>query len=239
MTNKKSAIITGASQGIGKTVAEHLINQGYNLLLISRDEVKLSRLKTDLLLTNQDAVVVYAAINVADENAILNSITAFYQQTQSIDIVFNNAGYVKRGTSEIVKDELTKMIDTNLIGAINVIQAALPWMKQQNKGYIINLCSRSAETPRPLLGGYSATKAALLAYSESLYKELKTTNIKVTALCPGFVDTEMTSDVTEDREKLIEQSDICHAIDFLLTLSPSVALKKLSFESVVQIGAYC
>ena len=67
---------------------------------------------------------------------------------------------------------------------------------------------------------------------------MKETNIKVTALCPGFVDTEMTSDVKEDRSKLIKTTDICVAVDFLLSLSPAVALKKLSFESIVQVGSY-
>jgi short-subunit dehydrogenase len=89
------------------------------------------------------------------------------------------------------------------------------------------------------LGGYAASKAALLAFNESLYKEMKGTNIKVTALCPGFVDTEMTADLKENRAELIKTSDICVAIDFLLSLSPAVALKKLSFESVVQVGGYC
>jgi 3-oxoacyl-[acyl-carrier protein] reductase len=112
-------------------------------------------------------------------------------------------------------------------------------MKIKNSGYIINVSSRNAETPRSFLGGYSATKAALLAFNESLYKEMKGTNIKVTALCPGFVDTEMTFDVKEDRNKLIKTDDICTAIDFLLALSPAVALKKLSFESVVQVDSYC
>ena len=132
----------------------------------------------------------------------------------------------------------TTMINSNLVGAVNMIRSVVPLMKIKNSGYIINVSSRSAETPRSFLGGYSATKAALLAFSESLYKELKDTNIKVTALCPGFVDTEMTADVKEDRSKLIKTTDICIAIDFLLSLSSAVALKKLSFESVVQVGGY-
>ena len=67
---------------------------------------------------------------------------------------------------------------------------------------------------------------------------MRDTNIKVTALCPGFVDTDMTSDVKEDRNKLIKTNDICITIDFLLSLSSAVALKKLSFESIVQVGSY-
>jgi short-subunit dehydrogenase len=234
----KSAIITGASKGIGKAVAKHLARQGFNLLLISRSKDLLVALQKELQENNINLIIKTAAIDVSHAKEVNLAITDFYKTTNSIDLLFNNAGYVKRGTSDIDPIELSTMINSNLIGAVNIIRATVPLMKHKNSGYIINVSSRSAETPRSFLGGYSATKAALLAFNESLYKELKDTNIKVTALCPGFVDTEMTSDVQEDRSKLIKTTDICAAVDFLLSLSPAVALKKLSFESIVQVGGY-
>ena len=135
----------------------------------------------------KNLLIKIAAIDVSNAEEANNAISDFYRTTNSIDLLFNNAGYVKKGTSDIDS---------------------------------------------------SATKAAILAFNESLYKELRDTNIKVTALCPGFVDTEMTSDVKEDRNKLIKTKDICIAVDFLLSLSPAVALKKLSFESIVQVANY-
>lgn len=234
----KSAIITGASKGIGREVAKHLARQGFNLLLVSRSKDLLTELQKEIGEHNANIIVITAAIDVSHEQDIKAAINGFYKITNSIDLLFNNAGYVKRGTSDINTAELSTMINSNLIGAVNMIKAVIPLMKIKDHGYIINVSSRNAETPRSFLGGYSATKAALLAFNESLYKEMKDTNIKVTALCPGFVDTEMTSDVKEDRGKLIKTSDICIAIDFLLALSPSVALKKLSFESIAQIGGY-
>jgi short-subunit dehydrogenase len=234
----KSAVITGASKGIGRAVAQHLANKGFNLLLISRTKKLLDELQQELSKYNKQLVVKVAAIDVLCAAEVNTVVEDFYKITHSIDLLFNNAGYVKRGTFEIDAIELSTMINTNMIGAINMIRSVIPLMKIKNNGYIINVSSRSAETPRGFLGAYSATKAGLLAFNESLYKEMKDTNIKVTALCPGFVDTEMTSDVTEDRNKLIKTADICIAIDFLLSLSPSVALKKLSFESIVQVGGY-
>lgn len=235
----KSAIITGASKGIGREVAKHLSLQGYDLLLISRTKTLLAELKKELSIASKTTIIETAAIDVFNFNEINNAITGFYEKTGTIDLLFNNAGYAKRGTSEIDLTELSIMINSNLIGAIHLIKAVVPLMKINNSGYIINVCSRSAHVPRSFLGGYAATKAALLAFNESLYKEMKETNIKVTALCPGFVDTEMTSDIKEDREKLIKTSDICCAIDFLLSLSPSATLKTLSFESIVQVDGYC
>jgi len=236
---KKSAIITGASKGIGREVAKHLSLQGYDLLLISRTEALLAELKKELSIASKTTTIETAAIDVFNFNEVNKTVAGFYEKTGTIDLLFNNAGYVKRGTSEIDLAELSLMINSNLIGAVNLIKSVVPLMKMKNSGYIINVCSRSAQAPRSFLGGYAATKAALLAFNEALYKEMKETNIKVTALCPGFVDTEMTSDVKEDREKLIKTTDICSAIDFLLSLSSSVALKTLSFESIVQVGGYC
>jgi len=236
--NKKSAIVTGASKGIGREVAKHLASKNYHLLLISRTEELLETLRNEVAEINPDLHIQIAAIDVSNETDVNKVVNDFNQKLGSIDLLFNNAGYVKRGTSEIDSAELLKMVNANIIGAVNLIKVTVPIMKLNNSGYIINVCSRSAQTPRAFLGGYSATKAALLAFNESLHKEMKDTNIKVTALCPGFVDTEMTSDVNEDREKLIKTSDICAAVDFLLALSPAVALKNLAFESVVQVGGY-
>lgn len=236
---QKSAIVTGASRGIGRAISKYLGGKGYNLLLISRSLDLLESLRSELTESNLGIHIQIAAVDISNEVAIESCIAEFLSVTNSIDLVFNNAGYVKRGTSEIDRNELEAMININLIGAINVVKSVVPRMKCQKSGYIMNVCSRNAEVPRPFLGGYAASKAALLAYSESLYKELKNENIKVTAICPGFVDTDMTKDVNESREKLIMLDDMCAAVGFLLSLSPAAALKKLSFESVAQVGEYC
>lgn len=236
--HKKSAIITGASQGIGEAVARHLAAKGYHLLLVSRSKDKLERLQAELSDGANPQQIHIAGLDVFDAKAVNSAVASFHEKTGCIDVLFNNAGYAKRGTSTLDAEALLTMINTNLIGAVNMVRAVVPWMQSKNAGYIINMSSRNAEVPRSFLGGYAATKAGLLAYSESLYKELAPSGIKVTALCPGFVDTEMTSEVDEDRDKLIQPSDICCAIDFLLSLSSAAALKKLSLESIVQVGGY-
>lgn len=234
----KSAIVTGASKGIGRNLSIHLARKGYNLLLISRTMSLLDSLESEILNINPKLYIQKSCCDVFDQNKLEHSIEKFSSKAGNISLLINNAGYVKRGTSELTNTDLEAMINTNIIGAINVIRKVVPIMKQQKYGYIINLSSRNAKIPRPFLGGYAAAKAAILAYSEALYKELAETGIKVTALCPGFVDTEMTSEVKEDRSLLIPTQDIGVAIDFLLSLSSSCVIKELCFESVVQIGKY-
>lgn len=235
----KAAIITGASKGIGCALAKHLFKKGYHLLLVSRNEALLKSLKQELHLLNSNLIIQVAPCDVFNKNDFEKHINAFYEKTQMISLLINGAGYVKRGTSDVSDDALSEMIQTNLVGSINAVKAVLPFMKKNQSGYIVNLASRNAKKPRPFLGGYAATKAAILAYSESLYKELDGTGIKVTALCPGFVDTEMTSEVQADRKLLIPTADLCATIDYLLSLSPSTAIKEVSFESIVQVGKYC
>ena len=146
--NVQSAIITGASKGIGRAVACHLANKGFNLLLIARSKNLLVDLQQELLQKYKNLVVKIAAIDVSHAEEVNKSIMEFYRTTDSIDLLFNNAGYVKRGTSDIDGNELLSMINSNLIGAINLIRVVVPLMKIKNKGYIINLNSRSAEISR-------------------------------------------------------------------------------------------
>ena len=231
----KSAIITGASRGIGAAVARHLVSLDYHVLLLARHETALATLATELR-DNSKATIHYAVCDVFDEKTLGREVQAFVQQS-GLSLLINNAGYVKRGTHDLASNELAKMLDTNLVGAVNVIQSVLPTMLAQQSGYIINIASRSAVQPRPQLGGYAASKAGLLAYSESLYQELAETGIKITTLCPGFVDTEMTSGLPFDRSLLIPPTDICTCVDFLLNLSSSTCLKALTFESIVQVAS--
>lgn len=235
MTN---AIITGASKGIGKAISLHLAEKGYNLLLLARNEKSLTILGDDLRAKYPNASLTIASVDVTNHHAVNEVISKFGNDNNGIHILINCAGYVKRGTSDIPLDELNKMLITNIQGSIIPIEAASKFMKKQKNGRIINLSSRNAKIPRSFLGGYAASKAAISAYSESLYKELASDNIKVTTLVPGFVNTQMTSDVQLNKEDLIQPEDINYFIDLILSLPERVALKEVCFEASPQIGAF-
>lgn len=234
----KTAIITGASKGIGLSVAHYFAKKNYDLLLISRDKEALIDIQNNISLSHPTVDVSIAPIDITDESTVNHTINSFYHVKKQIDVVFNNAGYVKRGTSDISSIEIQKMVSVNIQGSINIIRAVSIIMKKQSYGYIINMSSRNAKTPRSFLGGYAATKAALLAFNESLYKELSEYGIKVTALVPGFVDTAMTSDLDLPRESLIQTDEFGKFLDLILSLSSSVALKEICFEATPQIGKY-
>lgn len=238
MDHNKTAIITGASRGIGQEFSKYFASKNYDLLLLSKNFDTLEASVNELLISYPTCKVMYKAIDIANIDLVSNAISEFYNIHNRIDIVLNNAGYVKRGTSELDQSELIKMINVNLIGAFNIIHSTVPYLKKQKFGHIINISSRNAKTPRSFLGGYAATKAAILAFNESLYKELSEFGIKVTALIPGFVDTHMTKDVNLPRQDLIQTQDFCNFLDLILSLKSNVALKEIAFEATPQIGAY-
>ena len=232
----KSMIITGASKGIGEELSLYFGKKGYNLLLIARTKALLEDIREKISGLHSGQIISCLATDIYNQEPLGKEINSFYDACDGIDVLINNAGYVKRGTSTIDHEDIEKMINVNLVGAINMVRYTAPKMIEKKSGYIINICSRNAKVQRSFLGGYAATKGALLAYSGSLYKELSSSGIKVTALCPGFVDTEMTKDLEIERNRLIHPSDICQSIEFILSLSKSVALKELDMESIDQVG---
>lgn len=230
-------MLPGASQGIGFSIADYLANQGYQLLLISRNEKNLKAAAEKILQSNPHAIPpTLAAIDVSNYDLVKETVENFKNKTGQIDLLCNNAGYAKRGTSDLPHDEFLKMINTNLIGVFNFIQTVSPYMKENNSGRIINIVSRSGKVARKQLGGYAASKFGVVGFNEAIYKELASFGVYVTAICPGFVATEMTADVEMDRNEMIQTSDIVQSIDFLLKLSPAVAVKEIIMECRIQIG---
>lgn len=230
MENIKSAIIIGATGGIGKAVTQYLDAQNVSLLLVAQHQERLEILTSEL-----QHVHTYEALDIMDESALKKLISSFYEKEKRIDLLFNTAGYVKRGTSTLDKNEFIKMLNINLIGVFNAVQAVIPYMKQQKYGKIINLSSISGKIARAPLGGYAASKFGLVGLNEALHKELAPLGIDVTAICPNLVDTEMTSDVTMPREKMLSTQDIVETLKFILQLSSSVSLKEVILQCKTKV----
>ncbi|MDR3490978.1 MAG: SDR family NAD(P)-dependent oxidoreductase [Gammaproteobacteria bacterium] len=231
--NKKLvAVVTGASRGIGYAIATYLASKGYKLLLIAR--------KLENLQVSADEIVAkfpgmafqpsIAAIDVSDYEKVKSVVNDFAKEQGQIDILCNSAGYVKRGSSELSYDEFIKMINTNLIGAFNCIQTVVPYMKEKKSGRIINIASRSGKIARKQLGGYAASKFGIIGLNEAIYKELAEYGIYVTAICPNLVATDMTSDVDMAKHEMIQTNDIVKSVDYILSLSPSVAIKEILLQ---------
>lgn len=230
-SKNKTAIVTGASSGIGKALAIHLANNGYTLLLLSRNQEKLIELEKALVGSH-----CVAAVDVANSTMVQEAVDNFLARFGQIDLLFNSAGYVKSGTSLLAEDEFLKMINANLLGTFNLIHAVLPSMKEKNAGYIINIASISGKRARATLGGYAASKFAVVGFCEALYKELAETGICVTTICPGLVATPMTDDVKLPREEMLQTSDIVKSVDYLLSLSPNARMQELVLHCRAQIN---
>ena len=192
MLRGKTAIITGASRGIGKEVATLFAKNGADLILISRNEERLSILHKELTET-YDVDVKYYALDIADSDKLKNVFTEIKRDKKPIDIVVNNAGIMEDAVLQMVKPELIqKTYATNVFALIDVSKRASKLMLRNKRGSIINLTSIVGVEGNLGQSIYSSSKAAVIGFTKSLSKELASLNIRVNGVAPGFIDTDMT-----------------------------------------------
>lgn len=176
---KKVAIITGATSGIGKACAKEFVNDGYTVYCLARR-------------TTEDFNCI--ATDITDKSAVKSAISEIVRIEGRIDVLVNNAGMGISGAIEDTPEAATrKIFDVNFFGALNVIQAVLPVMRNQNGGSIVNVSSAAAPLSLPFQAFYSATKAALTSLTEALRIEVKPFGIRVSSILPGDVKTDFTA----------------------------------------------
>jgi uncharacterized protein len=190
MQNKKRfAVITGASSGIGKAFAYQLAANGYDLILIARRKNLLDRIAGDLQKTFKNAVVVYKADLVSEEQRkkLCEWLTYKYK---SIDLLINNAGFGKFGkSSEIGAEEASKMIKVNVMALTDLNLSLLPQILRSKEKSIINVASVASFHPSIYSGVYAATKAYVYSFSMALATEYEG-KLRILTLCPGLTATE-------------------------------------------------
>ena len=187
-----TAIITGASSGIGEAYARILARNNYNLLLIARREEKLNQLAEELEELYDISTEVYPAdLGKIEE---IYKVVEKIQNTESIFFLINNAGFATRGKfSEVDSGKHEEMISVHVTASTLITRAVLPSMLERKGGIIINVSSMAGLFKNRGSPNYAPTKAYLIKFSEMLNLELKNTNIKVQALCPGYTHTEFHS----------------------------------------------
>ncbi len=189
-------VITGASSGLGEATARLLSVQGARVVLGARRVDRIQALADELSNSGGEALAV--ATDVTDRDQIKALVDAAVQTYGRIDVMINNAGLMPHSPLERLKvNEWDQMIDVNIKGVLYGIAAALPYMKKQRAGHIINVSSVAGHKVRP--GGvvYAATKHAVRALSEGLRMEVKPYNIRTTVISPGAVATELPNSITE------------------------------------------
>jgi NADP-dependent 3-hydroxy acid dehydrogenase YdfG len=190
----KVVIITGASSGLGEATARRLAHDGAKLVLGARRLERLHVLAEELSL-GKDAVI---QTDVTEYDQVKRLVDHAVQLHGRIDVIINNAGLMPHSPLERVKvQDWERTIDVNIKGVLYGIGAALPYMKEQKSGHIINVSSVAGHKVRPGSAVYAATKTAVRVLSEGLRQEVKPYNIRTTVISPGAVATELPGSITE------------------------------------------
>jgi short-subunit dehydrogenase len=232
---ERAAIVTGASRGIGLALAEVLGEEGYGLTITARKPDTIEQ--TAHSLRERGFEVEYLAANMADEEAIREVVRLHRERFGRLDVLVNNAGV---GIGAAAGEHQTKYVDLQLgvnVRAIVVFyRECLDMLREAGKEHqnalVVNLASIAGKSPAAWLSVYSATKAAVLAYTQAMNKELNGEGIKSTAFAPGMVDTDMTDFAKENipAEEMLRTSDIAEALRFLLRLSPAAVIPEVVFQ---------
>jgi 3-oxoacyl-[acyl-carrier protein] reductase len=193
----KFAVITGASKGIGYSIADTFASHGCSLLLLSRNIEKLNTIKLEL--EKKHGVNIYAvAADVSDFQQVKKAFLEVKEKQSSIDILVNNAGIMDVGVIHTVNEEqLVRIFKNNVYSSFYCTQFAVKAMIKKRKGSIINISSIMGTKGNSGMSVYGSSKAAIIGQTLALSKELATLNIRVNALAPGFIETDMTKNMDE------------------------------------------
>jgi NAD(P)-dependent dehydrogenase (short-subunit alcohol dehydrogenase family) len=218
-----SALVTGGSSGIGLAIARMLRDEGYGLTLAAR---KVERLEEAAASLGATAV----PVDVRDEQECARLVAAHLEAHGGLDVLVNSAGV---GIAGRIGDTPTKQFDlqqsVNLRSAFLVTREALPALRE-SRGYVVNLASIAGTIPTPGLATYGAAKAALISLTRSLVREEAESGIRATALCPGFVDTPMTTWTGIEGFEMIQPEDCAEIVRSLLRLSPAARVPVVVVE---------
>ncbi|TDG11826.1 SDR family oxidoreductase [Seongchinamella unica] len=202
MNKQQTALISGASSGIGEALAKEFASAGTDLVLVARSESKLNQLADRLQKLHGVQVRVEPA-DLTRRTAAKALYSSLGEQGIDIDILVNNAGVLEQGRFvDIGGASLQRMIDLNISGLTALLDRFLPPMLQRGYGRVLNVASIAAFQPVPSLATYAATKAYVLSLTESLAEELRGSGVSITALCPGVTETNMVSNVREKNGSL-------------------------------------
>lgn len=222
-----NVVITGASRGIGRTVAKTYATHGYNLLLSSRNEDLLMQTVEELSMEFPNINIDGKAFDLGKKQEARLFGEWVVNTADTVDVLINNAGtFVPGKVSDEPDGALEQMLEVNLFSAYHVTRSILPKMIAQQNGHIFTVCSIAALAAYPNGGAYSISKFALLGFTKNLRQELMQHNIKVTAIIPGAVYTDSWKGFVEP-SRIMEAEDIATLIYTTSRLSPQATVEEI------------
>ena len=241
--NGKVIVITGASSGMGEATARDLASKGAKVVLGARRADRLEAIVQDITDAGGQAIAVATDVTKREDvQELLDTAKATYGR---VDVIFNNAGLMPLSPLDSLRiDEWDRMIDVNIKGTLYGIAAALPYMKAQRSGHVINVSSVYGHKVVATGAVYCATKHAVRAISEGLRQEVKDYNIRVTTISPGAVRTELTDHITEpgladDVKDIVSRigvpaSTMASMVAFAISQPDDVDVNEILFRPTVQ-----
>jgi NAD(P)-dependent dehydrogenase (short-subunit alcohol dehydrogenase family) len=231
---ERSAIVTGSTRGIGRAIAEALAEDGYALTITGRRPDGVEQAVSELQASGADVHGV--ALNHADPDAPADIVKRHAERFGRLDVLVNNAGVgIGANADEHQTKFVSMMLELNVRAVVLFYREAIPLLTataaETGQAHVINLSSISGKSGQPWLSVYSATKAAVVGYTEAMSKELAAAGIKSTALCPGFVNTDMSEFVKDQlpADQMIRPEDIAEGVRFVLRMSRGCTIPEIIF----------
>jgi 3-oxoacyl-[acyl-carrier protein] reductase len=229
----KNALITGAGKGIGKAIALALAKEGVNVILLARTQADIDQLATETTALGVKSLAI--STDVSDINSVNTAVEKALAEFKTIDILINNAGIGSFGKFlELEPSTWERIIQVNLMGTYYVTRAVIPNMIERQTGDIINISSTAGLNGNALTSAYSASKFAVMGLTDSLMQEMRKHNIRVTALTPSTVATDLAIDLKltdGNPEKVMQSEDLAELIIAQLKLNRRVFIKNSSIWS--------
>jgi NADP-dependent 3-hydroxy acid dehydrogenase YdfG len=215
ISQEKVALITGASRGIGKAIAQNLARQQINLSLLASKEQHVENVKNSCEQLGVNAQVIGCDLfSQKDLKSVIDNVISHYGR---LDFLINNAGiYDGENTINADLKVWDAVIDVNLRSLIHLTKHALPFLKKSVPSAVVNIASISGKQTHAGGGIYCASKFGVLGFSGCLFDEVRDYGIKVCAICPGYVNTDMVANADIDPDKAIQPDDIAQAVSFVI-----------------------
>ncbi len=239
----KVIVITGASSGLGEASARYLSEQGASVVIGARRTEKIKSIAEEI--TNSGGKAIAVTTDVTKYDQVKKLVDTAIEKFNRIDVIINNAGLMQQSPLESLKiDEWNNMIDINIKGVLFGIAAALPYMKKQKSGHIINVSSVAGHTVRAGGAIYSATKHAVRIISEGLRQEVKPYDLRTTIISPGAVETELPNHISHKasaegiqgfyKEYAIPADSFARAVAFAISQPEDMDVNEILYRPTAQ-----